>query len=167
MKRYLSILLIVITVFMLTACGSTEIKNGKTFTESDFEITLTNDFVKKELSGIKYYYEDSTNGILAIINVESKQLFENAGIAFPDDAKSYAEFVVKANGLGVEVNTYKNVDYAQFTYNRSVSGTEYSFYAVTFRSGDNCWLVQFRCNSAKYNEFVSQFKAWSETVKFK
>ena len=71
MKRYLSILLIVITVFMLTACGSTEIKNGKTFTESDFEITLTNDFVKKELSGIKYYYEDSTNGILAIINVDN------------------------------------------------------------------------------------------------
>ena len=150
---------------MLTACSSTSIKNGKTFTENDFEITLTNDFVKKELSGIKYYYEDNTNGILAIINVESKQLFENAGINFPDDAYSYAEFVVKANSLGVDVK--KNGNYAQFTYNRSVSGTEYSFYAVTFRTGDNCWLVQFRCNATKLSEYESQFKAWAETVKVK
>lgn len=165
MKRYLSILLIVITVFMLTACGSDEIKNAKTFTEEDFEITLTSSFVKKELSGIKYYYEDTTNGILAIINVESKQLFENAGIDFPNDPVSYAEFVVKANGLGVEVT--KEGNYAQFTYNRSVGGTEYSFYAVTFRTGDNCWLVQFRCNANKLNEYKSQFASFAKTVKVK
>ena len=108
MKRFLSTILIVITVFLLTACGSKEIKNAKEFKETDFEITLTNDFHKREVSGIKYYYEDVTNKILAIVNLESKQLFENAGIDFPSDAYSYAEFVVKANALGVEVNKKGN-----------------------------------------------------------
>ena len=163
MKRYLSILLIVITVFMLTACGSTSIKNGKTFTESDFEITLTNDFVKKELSGIKYYYEDNTNGILAIINVESKQLFENAGVNFPDDAYSYAEFVVKANSLSDSKVVTKG-NYAQFSYKKTNNGKEYYYYATAHKAGDAYYLVNIFCFASQESEYQDLFAKWSDSI---
>ncbi len=165
MKKYLSILLILVTVFMVTACSTKDDINSKVFTEPDFEITLNNDFVKQEIQGLKYYYVNEKLGVIAVVNNESKQLFENAGVDFPDDAKGYAEFVVKANGLDSEVTS--KGDKAYFSYERLVSGKEYHFYAVTVKSADTCWLIQFRCEKDKVNEFKADFDKWAETIKVK
>ncbi len=162
MKRLLSILLIFVTTIMLTACSKEIDPNAKTFKEEDFEITLTNDFSKIELSGIKYYYEDKTNNVIAFVNVDSKQLFENAGINFPDDSEGYAKHFINVNKLDAKVT--KKKDFAHFTYKTTVNGVEYYFYALTYKSGDNCWLVQFRCVSDKVNDLESQFDKWADTI---
>ena len=164
MKKYLSILLVLVAVFMLTGCGNDS--DAKRFTEEDFEITLNNGFQKKDIQGLKYYYENNDMKIGVTVNNESKQLFENAGVEFPDDVKGYAEFVVKANGL-TESNVVSKGKYAQFDYKKTVNGKEYYYYGTTHRSGDAYWMINFYCYADKANEYQKTFEKWADSITVK
>ena len=164
MKKYLSLLLIVISVFMLTACNKEA--EGKLYQEEDFEITLPEGFQKKEISGLKYYYENNSMGVAITVNSESKQLFENAGVEFPDNVKAYAEFVVKANGLTNSTVVSKG-SYAQFDYRKTVNGKEYYYYGTTHKAGDKYYMINFYCYADKANDFQQQFAKWADSIKVK
>ena len=163
MKKYLSLLFILITVFVLTACSKENTDtNSKEFKENDFEITLTNDFIKIEVPNVKYYFENKEKDIVVFVTSESKQLFQNAGVVFPDDAKGYADFIIKTNKLESEVT--KKGDNAHFTYKSTANGKEYYFYAISLKKDDNCWLVRFRCESTKINDYIADFDKWASTI---
>lgn len=166
MKKYLSVLLVLISVFMLTACGTETNANDQLFQEEDFEITMDKGFTKKTLAGIKYYYQNDELGIGVTVNNESKQLFDNAGVEFPDDVKGYANFVVSANGLKDTKVTDKG-KYAQFNYTKSVNGKEYYYYGTTHKSGDTYWMINFFCVSGKAEEYQKTFERMAESIKVK
>ena len=166
MKKYLSILLILVCTFMLTACGSETDPNAKVFQEEDFEITLNNGFEKSILGGIKYFYKNEEMQAAVVVKVESKQLFENAGIDFPDDTKSYAEFVVKSNNL-VDSKVKTKGGSARFAYDKTVNGKEYHYYGVANKKGDAYYLVTFYCFSDKGNEYQNQFDKWADSIVIK
>ena len=161
MKKYLSLLLVIVALFMLTGCGTD--KDAKLFTESDFEVTLNTGFVKKSIRGIKYYYENNDMQIGVTVNNESKQLFENAGVEFPDDVVGYAEFVVKANNL-TDSKVVSKGKYAQFDYKKTVNGKEYYYYGTTHRSGDTYWMINFYCRSEKASEYQDIFAKWANSI---
>lgn len=165
MKKYLSILFVFVAVFMLTAC-STKDSDAKTFTEDDFEITLNKGFEKKTLTGIIHYYENEEMKVGVTVNSESRQAFKNAGIDFPDDVKSYAEFVVTANSL-TDSKVVSKGKYAQFSYKRTNNGKEYYYYATTHKAGDAYYLVNFFCESSKASEYQEQFAKWADSITVK
>ena len=161
MKRYLSILLIIVSVFMLTACSTNN--DGKKFSEDDFEITLNDNFQKKDIVGVTYYYQNDNMNAAVVVKKESKDAFENAGIIFPDDVKSYAEFIVKNNFL-TDSKVTMDGKVAKFDYHKTVNGTKYYYYAVAQRNNDDYWLVTFYCLSEKANEYKTQFDKWADTI---
>ena len=163
MKKYLSVLLIIVTVFMLTGCSTKEDPDAQRFVEKDFEITLNKGFVRKELAGIEYYYENQDMYVGVTVNNESKQLFENAGVDFPDDVKGYAEFVIKANRL-TDTKVVTKGSYAQFSYTKTANGKEYYYYGTTHKSGDTYWMINFYCNSNKAEEYQEQFAKWADSI---
>lgn len=161
MKKYLSILLVIVAIFMLTGCSSDP--DAKVFKEDDFEITLNNGFQKKSIQGLKYYYENNDMQIGITVNNESKQLFESAGVDFPDDVVGYAEFVVSANKL-TDSKVVSKGKYAQFDYKKTVNGREYYYYGTTHRSGDAYWMINFYCRSEKAQEYQKTFEKWASSI---
>ena len=162
MKKYLSILLVLVAVFMLTACASEDV-DAKKFIEDDFEITLNKGFEKKELAGINHYYQNDEMQIGVTVNSESRQAFKNAGIDFPDDVKDYAEFVVKANSLSDSKVVTKG-NYAQFSYKKTNNGKEYYYYATAHKAGDAYYLVNIFCFASQESEYQDLFAKWSDSI---
>ena len=104
-----------------------------------------------------------SEGIKGTVKKESKDAFENAGIIFPDDVKSYAEFIVKNNFL-TDSKVTMDGKVAKFDYHKTVNGTKYYYYAVAQRNNDDYWLVTFYCLSEKANEYKTQFDKWADTI---
>ncbi len=178
MKKHLKILFIFIAVFMLTACSIREkiqnaINNAVNDTttnddtnkivESDFEITGPTGFEKKSQPTMKYYYENNTMNIGITVNSESKALFEQYGIDYPEDVKAYAEFVANANGLpDAEIVTRGN--YAQFSYTKTINGYTYYYYGTTHKSNDAYWMINFFCFEKDSIKYLDMFREWADSI---
>lgn len=130
----------------------------KTFEVGDLKITLTDQFVEKEIVGQTAMFQ-STN-VLVTVLMEEKSLIGN-GVSL----ERYAELVCNVNGLK-DSEIELNGDRAEFTYEKTVSGKDYKYFAKCYKTDEAYWLVQFACFEDSADKYVDNIEKWADTVKF-
>lgn len=159
MKKHLSTLIMTVTfialLFTFVACSLPGEKD-KTFSKAGMSITLTDAFTEQDIVTQTAYYVSMKSIVTAL---------KEDGTLIPDyTVKDYANLVCEVNNLDTKV-TVKD-GYAEFTYEKEVSGKDYYYYARCFKNGTDFWLFQFACETKNTDELQETFDKWASTVVF-
>ncbi len=159
-------------VCMVTVVGCSAIFSGiaakeKTFTKSGMSIVLNENFYEKEYVAYTAYYESSQMLILVLkddfSNFSSQQYNVNSV-----GTKKYAELVVEGNNLN-EKNVSEIItedDLTYFTYENSSNGKDFTYFAVSYKSDDAFWLIQFCCEQNNYENLKPTMLQYAHSVTF-
>lgn len=162
----LAIAMVVVAIITIKVFFFPTKAEEKTFTEKEFSIKLTEDFEKKKLEGATYYYESST-AIVMVIKEKATEL-EDIGIQEDSSLDDYVQAIVKSNKLPEDTKISKRGDYRYISYENGDKKTgEFYFVAVTFRQGEEFWLMNFACRQTNDQQFKEQFLEWADSIKFK
>ncbi len=159
MKNFRKILLfLLISCFTLSVfVGCKQSAKPKTFEKAGMKITLTTDFYEKELLSQTAYYE-STNAIVTAVKEELSFFPSHFTVAL------YAQAVVANNQINVSVNLLG--DMAYFTYEKTVSGHDFFYYATCHKSSDAFWLIQFACELDDKEDLMPTFEEYVASIEF-
>lgn len=155
-KFFVIFCLLVCVVSAFAGCAAKE----KNFEAKGFAITLTDAFTKKENSKYAAYFESSK----AIVTAERIDflMFESSGYSSDISLQEYAEMVISGNKLTATVQEKEGL--VCFTYEKTVDGSEFTYFAVVFRGADAYWLVHFACATSNFSAQEAQFILWAKTV---
>jgi hypothetical protein len=162
----LAIVMVVVIVITIKVFFFPKKAVAKTFTEKEYTIKLTEDFAKEKIEGATYYYE-SDNAIVMVINEKASELAD-IGIGEDSTVDDYMQAIIDNNKLPEKTKINKREDYRFISYeNGDKKSEKYYFVAVTFRQGDEFWLMNFACRQTDDQKFKDQFFKWADSVKFK
>jgi uncharacterized membrane protein YgcG len=133
----------------------------KEFSKAGMTITLTDDFLDKDMVAYAAYYESPT--ALVCVTKEDFSIFEQAGISTDISLAEYADLVMEANKHDT---AFKEKDgLTCFEFDSAKSGHNYSYFVAVFRGSDAYWVVQFGCDAESYNALSEDFIKWAKSVK--
>lgn len=148
------VLLLCATLLVLTACSS-----PKEFSVSGMTITLTSQFVEKDVVGQTKCYQS-----LRVIVTALKESFSTLGVSQSFTLQEYTKAVLAANKITATIKTGEK--YYSFTYEKNVEGQDYYYFATTHKSGDAFWLIQFACFKSDKETYQPTFEKWADSVVF-
>ena len=158
MRKCLSALALIIAICTLfSAVGCSQKPKDKDFSKAGMTITLTDAFTEQDIVTQTAYYVSQE----AIVTA----LKEDGSMIGDYTVKDYAELVCSVNKLSSSKVTTKE-GYAEFTYEKELSGKEYYYYARCFKNGSDFWLIQFACETKNTEKFTPTFEKWAATVTF-
>ena len=155
----------IVMLIVMVSAGFTSCKSApkeKTFSKAGVEITLTEDFVEKDIVSQTAYFE-SMKSIVMVLK-EEFTLFESVGLSTDMSMEEYAEIIFTGNNIESVVEEKDSL--STFTYENSVSGKDFTYFATLFRSDDAYWMIQFACETKDFESMSDQFMKWAKTVKF-
>ena len=153
----ISLILVICTLFLtLVGCSLLEPKD-KSFSKAGMTITLNEGFSEQDIVTQTAYYV-SMEAIVTALK-EDGSLIGNYTVA------GYAELVCNVNNLDANKVVEKD-GYAEFTYEKELSGKDYSYYARCFKNGTDFWLFQFACETKNAEEYRATFEKWASSVTF-
>lgn len=161
MKRQFIKALFLITVMSLLTCALTSCfaPKAKTFTVADeLKITLTEAFMEKEIVGQTAMFQ-STDVIVTVLLEEKSLIQQDLTV------EQYAALVCSANGLNDSTVKIKDT-YAEFSYEKTVSGKDYTYFAKCFKSETGYWLVQFACFRSAVDKQKDNIDTWTASISF-
>lgn len=129
----------------------------KTFSKSGLTITLTAEFYEDEMEPFTAFFDSENIGVFAI-KEEFAQFQNNKSLSL----KEYAEIVIDNFQVDAEVKEADGL--TSFTFNEYVDGEEYTYFATIYRSNDALWLLQFVCESTKYEELKPTIIQYAKSV---
>ena len=159
MKKFYSLIVPILCAILIssTAVGCFGEK-AKTFSKSGMSITLTDKFYEKEQIAYTAYYE-SSNAIVVCLKEDFGSISSSYTLT------QYANAVIENNNLSnSQVTTHDN--YVDFSFERSVSGKDFYYYARCFKTTDAFWLVQFGILSSQKDEMSSKIQSWADSITF-
>ena len=142
--------------FVLTGCfGPTE----KVFEADGIKIVATSAFYEKEHISFNLYLQ-SNDALIAALKEEKSLL--NA-----DDLNEYTSLIITANNL--TGTTYESFDeeeivFNHFYYEKTVSGKNFSYLAVTKEGQDYFYLFNFACEKNNYENYEETFLDWAKKL---
>ncbi len=160
MKKQLSSLALIVaicTLFSTLVGCSLFAPKDKSFTKAGMTITLTNAFTEQEIVTQTAYYV-SQEAIVTALKEDGSTI---AGYTVAE----YADLVCRVNNLN-NVNVTAKDGYAEFTYEKELSGKEYYYYARCFKNGTDFWLIQFACETKNTEKYTASFEKWASSVMF-
>ena len=164
MKKGYKIFLFTICVVLLIgacSCSSLTKPTAKDFTKAGATITLTDKFMEQELATQTAYYVSQTSIVTTL--KEEFSLFKGTEYEVMT-LKEYADLVIDANTLKASAAEKDGLVY--FTYEKSMNGKDYKYYATVFKGTDAYWLIQFACEVKNFDKFLPDFEGWAKSVKF-
>lgn len=161
MKKLITILLCICTIFLVGGCNSEESKMQK-YSDSGFTITLPKGFYKKELASVTVYYE-SEYAILTALK-ESYTNLEPLGINNDSSLEDYAKAVLSNNQQDSELKKSDDGNFVYFTYEKEVSDKDFYYMAAIFKAEDAFWLVNFACEEDNKDTYSKEFIKWAESI---
>ena len=160
MRKHLSaiaLILVICTLFSaLVGCSLLEPKD-KNFSKAGMTITLTTDFSEQDIVTQTAYYV-SQKAIVTALKEDGSTIADYT-------VEDYAELVCEVNKLDTDTVAAKN-GYAEFTYEKELSGKDYFYYARCFKNGTDFWLFQFACETKNTEEYRPIFEKWASSVTF-
>ena len=151
----------IISVFSLVACGT---PGQKEFTSSaGLKITLTDEFYEKDLASQTMYLESKK-----VIFVALKEEFTNLSVVLTNPSSAtkeqYAKAVQRNNHLSCEIINDQYNGLLYFTYEKSVSGKDFFYFAVIEKGSDAFWLCQFACAVSEKDNYTPTFIEYAKTI---
>lgn len=159
MKKRLLIPVICLVAALSLFCGCFE--KTVTFEKAGMSITLKGNFVEKEIASQTAYYE-STDAIVTAIKEEFTLVAGFSDYTLSD----YTDLVLRNNKLTAEVTSRENKSYMYFTYEKTVSGKNFYYFATTHKADDAFWLIQFACVVDDKDSKTADFFEWADSIKF-
>lgn len=135
---------------------------AKEFSKAGMTITLTSDFIEKEIASQTAYYESQKHIVMVL--KEEFTIFESIGISTDISVKEYAKLVIDNNLMTSEVEEKDGLTY--FKYEKTINGKQSSYFATVFKSSDAFWLIQFACESKNAEDSEDLFVEWGQSIKF-
>lgn len=150
-------ILAVIISFELAGCSS----SLKTYScDEGLSIELPDGFYEKSYISATYYLESSDSLFFAIkenfSDLATISIYSNSSLY------DYAEIVLYQNKMYANIQTKDGITY--FTYNRTVSGKDFFYFAAVFKGSSSFWLCQFACSTTDRTTFENKFLEWSKTI---
>lgn len=164
MKKFMLTTFIVaflaISIFGLSACFKPKTKE---FSGSGMTVTLTDDFVEKEVLQAQLYLESTKSIFMG--NAETKAFLVDYGIT---DLRTYTQKVLELAGkTSVEIFEYNEggvrFDYAY--YDATVDLNEFGYMLITMEGESNYYTMDFGCKKANLESNKEQFMAWAKLIK--
>ena len=145
-------------IFALTGCSFFQAKE-KTFEKAGMRITLTSDFVEKEIVSQTVYYE-SRKVIVTALKEEFSMLagLENYSL------EEYTDLTISGTRLSAQAEQREGKDYLYFSYEKNVSGNQFFYLATTHKMSDAFWLIQFACFLGEKEKYTETFLSWADTI---
>lgn len=131
----------------------------KTFTESDFEITLTDKF--RPSSAENYTYSYASKDVAVLILKEGRTAFESVGI---DSLTEYADAVQLANGHDAPIQKDEGYLYYEYQYTNPNTGVTYHYITTMHKGAFNFWIVQFVIEEENTEEYRETVLEWARSV---
>ena len=153
-----AVAMLLLCSFMLCSCGAAK---EKEFSKEGFTITLTDAFKEQEIATQTVAYASSKVSVTAL--KEDLSAFKDNNMDTDITLKDYAELVIAANGLDSEAEEKDGL--VCFTYDKSLSGQNFTYLATVFKGSDAFWLVQFGCENSQYDALKEDFVKYAKTVK--
>ena len=126
----------------------------KTFTLNGFSITLTDEFVEQDIITQSAMYVSDDVIVTTLREYDSS--IKNYTV------RKYAELVCTVNKLKSTVRVVG--DYAEFEYEKDVSGKDIHYYARCYKGAKFFWLVQFGCEVDEIDDHMPDIKKWADTI---
>ncbi|MBE7090301.1 MAG: hypothetical protein E7363_00055 [Clostridiales bacterium] len=161
MKRQLKKALLLFITLALLTCSLTSClaPKPKTFTVADeLRITLTEAFSEKELVGQTAMFQSLD--VIVTVLLEEKELIQR-----DLSVEEYAALVCSGNGLTDSTVKIKDT-HAAFSYEKTVSGKDYTYFAKCFKSEKGYWLVQFACFTSAVDKHKENIDTWTASISF-
>lgn len=131
----------------------------KTFTETGFEITLTDRF--KPISVDNYTHSYESKDVAVFILKENRAIFEHNGI---DSLTDYSKVVQQANNHNAPVQKDDGFLYYEYSYTDAATGKQYHYFTTMHKGAFNFWIVQFATLEEDAEEYRETILQWARTV---
>lgn len=164
LKKGLIVMLIALVVGAILSFSITSIvldakdNKEKTFTASDFQITLTEGFSEKLTANVTKAYTSRK------VSVSFRK------VGFSDgnrdlSAAQYARTVAVTSGIIAEVK--EDGDMAYFTADgKSAGGMKMTSFIYTFKTDDCFWIVEFNARQNQADRYAKTIKKYAESIVF-
>lgn len=163
-KKGLVVMLIALVIGALVGFGATSIvlnaksNKEKTFTASEFQITLTEGFSEKLMSGVTMAYSSRNMGVSF-----RKAAFTSSNKDF--SAEQYARSVMLASGIVSEVKAEGDLTYFA-TSGTSAGGQMMTSFVYTFKTDECFWIVEFNVRQNQASRYEKTIKNYAESIVF-
>ena len=138
-----------------------DVEESPQVSSSPLTISLPDSFVQEEYEGASCYYISDDALFLAM--EEPFDTLESAGLTSNSPLEEYAQAVISINGVDSQVGTDAKGN-VYFTYDETVSGYDYSYYAVVKKGTSSFWLCQFACLAEDADSMFGSFAEWGSTI---
>lgn len=163
LKRYLLIVLICALLgFVIGLFSGIGYDEPKDFSDSGINITLTEDFIKNDVSGYTVVYDSSDIAVFAL--KEEFALLDG----FEDySLEDYAEMVKKANNVqSTDIETGTGLTGFEYDAMNTETQVEYHYFTYVYKSTDAFWFVQFCTATENKDIYAEQITQWAQSVSF-
>ena len=164
LKKGIIVMLIALLIGALIGFGATSIilsvrnNREKTFTASEFQITLTESFSEKLMENVTMAYGSHNMSISF-----RKSPFTSSNKSFT--AEQYARSVMLASGIVSEVKTDGELTY--FSANgTSAGGKRMTSFIYAFKTDDCFWIVEFGVRQNQAARFEKTARKYAESIVF-
>jgi len=160
-------LLLAAVLCLLTACaavpGETQVyrSNGA----GGITLEMQAGMKEKAANGLDVFFAGRKVMFSAL--KETPEELAQAGIdAAGLDVEGYAALVAENNGLegGFTADEMGNL---HVTYDRTVDGVDYTYYATVRQNGEDFWTFNFACFTREKDTYLPYFPQWADTIRFK
>ena len=164
-------LLIIVTFAIITIgityfLGNNKPLSQKTYKKDGFSITMDKGFIEKDYITFTYYFE-STDSVVTTLK-EEYELLAQIGLTQDTSNEEYLEFVLMVNELeDNEILTDKNSGIKYIEYQKTVSGKDFYYLAVSVKGEDAFWFCNFACENKNKSKFKDKFLKWADTIEVK
>lgn len=147
---------------ILIGIGRTSGGNKK-FTSNGMSITLTNNFVKRNIQGYTACFDSKDVAVFTLKEgFELIDGFENYTVA------EYGKLVLQANNFNssVKLKTSGELLYFEYTFLNQENGETYHYTTFLYKADDAFWSIQFATLENKSSEYRQTIFDWASTVEF-
>lgn len=160
-KKRIGIIVLMMFCVMLGGCFN-PIEKQKDYSSHGFNIKMDDGMTEKDLATATATFMNDKAVVTAL--KEEFTLLEAIDIDEKSSIEDYAEAVIKNNKADYELKEKDGINY--FEYEKTVSGKDYYYYAVVYKSHDAFWLVNFACEKNNKTEYQEKFFEWAKSVTF-
>ena len=134
----------------------------RTYSSDGFTITMEDDFYEKELLTATVYYEGEKSALS--VTREYFTDLEEIGINANSSLNDYGKLITTVNGID---NNFKilNDSITYYTYDKSISGKDFSYMVAITKGSDSFWLINLFCETKNKDTYFPKFEKWLQTVK--
>lgn len=133
----------------------------KDFKCDDFVITLTDEFIQKDMMGTNLCLQTNTK----VVAVTKNTTFSSYTLS------QFTSFLDSSFSVDLTFTDSKTTNEVEFAYteyeNTGADDVEYSYLTAVYKNEGTFWMIDFACKKQNTSEkMMTQFLEWAQTVRF-